>query len=125
MGFFSWKTADTQEPIRNVYSGSPRRTVYMLQPGGKPPIEEKGYEGYGVFGGVDAYEWLARKNLPKDEVKRLKALGGEELRHRGISLECDERLREALKFPLKFSFDVEARYEKLPTSEVDPDQGCF
>ena len=124
MGCFSWKTADTQEPIRNVYSGSPRRTVYMLQPG-RPPIKEEDYEGYGVFGGVDAYEWLARKNLPKAEVKSLKALGGEELRHRGISLECDERFREGLKYPLKFSFNGEARYDKLPASEADPDQGYF
>ncbi len=61
MGFFSWKTADTDESIMNCY-GSDCRTVYLLQPDGDH-IQEKAYPGYGVFGGVDAYEWLAEKNL--------------------------------------------------------------
>ena len=65
MGFFSFNTCDTDESVPNEFvshknSGKP---VYMLQPNGDKPIEEKSYEGYGVIGGVDVYEWLARKNI--------------------------------------------------------------
>lgn len=63
MGFFSWKTADDNQSIANVHSGRPIKTVYLIQPNGEPPIEERAYQGYGVFGGVDAYEWLAKKNF--------------------------------------------------------------
>lgn len=70
MGFFSWKTADTRSTIWNRHAyeqGGPRhRTVYMLSPDGAAPIEEPAYEGYGVFGGVDAFAHLARMNLPAE-----------------------------------------------------------
>lgn len=63
MGFFSSLTADTKESIANVHAGgSP--TVYMLQPNGAAPIAEPEYDGYGVWGGVDQYEWLADMNAP-------------------------------------------------------------
>jgi len=64
MGFFSWLTADTKEPVANVHSRHPngKRTPYLLQPNGKPPIGGTPYEGYGEIGGVDAYEWLAQIN---------------------------------------------------------------
>ena len=42
------------------------RVVYLLQPGGKPPIEELSYEGYGEFGGVDAHVWLSTKNISSE-----------------------------------------------------------
>lgn len=61
MGYFSWLTADCRTSI----SCNPKRktqTVYLLQPGGKPPIAEADYAGYGEFGGIDAFEWLAEVN---------------------------------------------------------------
>ena len=63
MGFFSWKTSDTGESIANCYSSRPTRPVYLLQPHGNAPICEPNYQGYGVFGGVNAYEWLAEMNF--------------------------------------------------------------
>ena len=66
MGFYSFLTADTMESIPVVASQRPMRTVYLLQPDGMPPIAEHAYEGRGVFGGVECYEWVARMNLPKD-----------------------------------------------------------
>lgn len=85
MGYFSWKTADTQESIPNCDSSRLCRTVYLLQPSGKPSIEEPSYEGYGEFGGVDAYVWLAENNLP---VQALAAMtSDDELRDAGIALE--------------------------------------
>ena len=57
MGYFSWLTADTEESIR--VGGK----AYLLQPD-KPPIFEESYNGYGDFGGIDAYSWLADTNYP-------------------------------------------------------------
>ena len=84
MGFFSWLTADTEESIRNIHAGD-CRTVYLLQPGTKPNIEELMYGGYGIFGGVDAYEWLAEMNMDKDTLKQIKDT--DKLREYGIELE--------------------------------------
>jgi len=123
MGFFSWKTADTKRPINNVYSKRPhKRTVYLLQPDSKPSIAENDYEGYGNFGGVDAYAWLARMNLGIDGPD-------DEIRGAGISLQFKNDPSGAdmthIKYPLKFSFSKHAVYEDLPASEADPNQGYF
>ena len=75
MGFFSWNTADTNESIMNVYSNSGARTVYLLHPSGKEHnISEDAYEGYGEFGGVDAYEFLAILNIDSDILDKAKSL---------------------------------------------------
>lgn len=88
MGFFSWKTSDTQEAIRHIHSGD-CCTVYLLQPNGKP-IKEAMYEGYGEFGGVDAYTWLAKMNLSQESLARF---DDDELRTAGISLAHGHLLR--------------------------------
>jgi hypothetical protein len=89
MGFFSWKTADTDESIPNSSSSRFRkgRPVYLLQPFGKPPLQEDCYEGYGVFGGKDALEWLAENNLSQQELQELRARGDEAVRGAGIMLD--------------------------------------
>jgi len=73
MGFFSWKTSDTNRSIANVYSGRSVFVVYMITRDGKH-WEEDAYEGYGIFGGKDYYELLAEIN-------------GMKTREEGISLE--------------------------------------
>jgi len=73
MGFFSWDTADTKDSIMNIHSGAENEVVYLVQPKGKN-IEETEYEGYGEFGGVDAYEWLAEHNISKEILARAEAL---------------------------------------------------
>ena len=63
MGFFSWKTQDTDKSIANRYSGRPTFTVYMVNPLNTDEYyKEDNYEGYGVFGGKDYYELLAEIN---------------------------------------------------------------
>ena len=125
MGFFSWKTADTKESIRNIYTGQ-HRTVYLLQPNGKPPIEEPAYDGYGRFGGIDAYAWLAAQNLDVDSDDT-----DDELRGLGIDLafatakERRQMLNGRKYVPLKFSFDKNVKYEDLPASKSCPKQGYF
>ena len=61
MGFFSWKTQDTNKSIANVHSHKPTFTVYMVDDNDNE-WEEKEYDGYGVFGGKDYYELLAEMN---------------------------------------------------------------
>jgi hypothetical protein len=61
MGFFSYKTQDTNETIWNTYSDKETFTVFLVEPNGNR-YEEVNYEGYGVFGGVDIYELVARLN---------------------------------------------------------------
>jgi hypothetical protein len=125
MGFFSWKTADTDETIANIFSGheNAERTVYLLQPNGEPSICEDEYEGYGVFGGVDVFEWLAEHNLEPEEVASLKQQGGEVLRDAGIDLAF--KPTRPVNFPLKFSFNEDAVYEECDASVDCPDQGYF
>lgn len=67
MGYFSWLTADTLESIPVAgcdHPDHPSREVWLLQPNGECAIHEPSYQGYGVFGGIDAYQWLALHNLP-------------------------------------------------------------
>lgn len=62
MGFFSWKTSDSDKSIANN-SQDVREvfTVYVITPDGKIFIE-KDYEGYGVFGGKDIYTLIGELN---------------------------------------------------------------
>ena len=61
MGFFSWKTNDTNKSIANTYSNRPTFTVYMHDNKGNT-YKEDNYEGYGVFGDKDFYVLLAEMN---------------------------------------------------------------
>lgn len=123
MGFFSWKTADTSESIANISSGKHKGvSVYLLSPDGNH-IAERAYQGYGRFGGVDAYAWLAKQNLGSD-VEHLCLYDDEnELRTLGIELQYEAHSRISL--PLKFSFDQDAIYDELPESDDCPHQGFF
>ena len=61
MGFFSWKTQDTDRSIANNYSTRKTFTVVMIDNKGNKWVEQS-YEGYGIFGGKDYYELLAEMN---------------------------------------------------------------
>ena len=61
MGFFSWKTQDTDKSIANEYSNRKTFRVQMMDNKGNVFTEDS-YEGYGVFGGKDFYELLAEMN---------------------------------------------------------------
>ncbi|QIR16345.1 hypothetical protein [Shewanella aestuarii] len=124
MGFFSFKTCDSKESIANIHSNHPNagRTVYLLQPNGERPIQETAYQGYGDFGHVDAYAWLAKFNAT--DVEHLDLVkDAETLRHIGIAMTFEEP--EKIKYPLKFSFNEKAVYELLAASEDCEYQGYF
>ena len=65
MGFFSWKTQDTNKSIANVHSGRSVVRVTMTDNKGNKWVEDS-YEGYGVFGGKDYYQLLAEMNSPEN-----------------------------------------------------------
>jgi hypothetical protein len=68
MGFFSWKTQDTDRSIANKHSGRLTFPVYMIDDKGNEWYEPD-YDGYGTFGGKDYYELLAEMNgLPSDRM---------------------------------------------------------
>jgi|SRR6056300_483285 hypothetical protein len=100
MGFFSWKTLDTDRSIANVYSKRNTFTVYMHDDKGNRWREDE-YQGYGVFGGKDYYELLAEMNgVTCDYV-------GEEytdyMRDKGIDIAFDDNpsgcYKEGVRYP--------------------------
>jgi len=123
MGYFSFKTADTGETIWNMHSAQSRdgtRTVFLLQPDGQPPLREESYNGYGDFGGVDAFVWLGRNNLPADVVAEMSE---DHLRTAGHGLFFGNGSTAPVERPLKFSFDENAVYEDLGASPMCDSQG--
>ena len=169
MGMFSWKTSDTKESIANIHSSRTVRPVFLLQPGGLPSIRETAYQGYGKFGGIDAYAWLAEQNFGdasliaaainadcghyhEDDkaiylcnmhisaVEFIKVVPGvskpvvmfENYRSvlsdgttptSNIEKGLWTKKQLTLPYPLKFSFNSNARYEDLPPAESCEFQG--
>ena len=85
MGFFSWKTQDTDRSIANNSSIRGTFSVTMIDDNGNRWIEHD-YEGYGEFGGKDYYELLSEMN------------GGPTSRTAGINMAFGEKASE-LKYP--------------------------
>ena len=101
MGFFSWKTQDTDRSIANVDSINNTFTVYLIDDKGNT-WKERDYEGYGVFGGKDYYELLAEMN----GVEMDKSLGNyytQSMRSEGIRLafkdESSGERAKGIKYP--------------------------
>lgn len=111
MGFFSWKTMDTNRSISNQFSDHSTFPVVMIDNKGNKWLEND-YEGYGVFGGKDYYELLAQMN-------------GKTTREEGIDLEFHSQEFDVI-FPnlveLESSYDWKWIDEK---PENCPDQGYF
>jgi hypothetical protein len=82
MGFFSWKTQDTDKSIANRHSIMPVFTVHMIDDKGNVWTEYN-YNGYGMFDGKDFYELVAEMNGyqvnedadPDQEYEKLRSKG--------------------------------------------------
>ena len=73
MGFFSFKTQDTNRSIANRYSNRKTFKVHMHDHMGNVYTEDN-YEGYGDFGGMDYYNLMASMNGMKDRHEAITAL---------------------------------------------------
>lgn len=65
MGYFYWMTADTEQAIELSSSSNKqaRKSFYLLQPNGVPPLEMSVLEKDVEVGIETAYSWLAKTNL--------------------------------------------------------------
>ena len=118
MGFFSWKTADTDESIPNKYSGVRKIfTVYVLCPNGTI-IKEENYDGYGRFGGNDIYELIAHWNCPEQCTGIL-----ETDRILGINLYYNNV--GGVKYPIKIVRNPNLKYKEVGPSPDCEFQGYF
>ena len=91
MGFFSWKTSDTQKSISNSYSCRGTFPVYMITEDGQVFLEEE-YEGYGQFGGKSVYALIEEMNNVKDGINLTfltLITNGERTYKRGTTSDCD------------------------------------
>ena len=119
MGFFSWKTCDTDQSIANHYSSRPTFTVHMITPDGRV-FTEPNYEGYGVFGGKDYYELLAELNgLPTDRDRAIDFAFNDNPSGENTPGVVYPKLVEVLED------DVVAQYKSLPNPESCEAQGYF
>jgi hypothetical protein len=120
MGFFSWKTADTNESIANTHAQHELAgaTVYLIQPDGQQAIMEPGYEGYGEFGGVDAYEWLALQNFDKDILDKAKEV---EDGLRSLAISCVHgSYFEDIETGKKFAYNLAEFFD-----DIEPFRGTY
>ena len=117
MGYFSWKTADTQRSISNRDSIRGAFTVYLLCPNGEK-IREDNYDGYGRFGGHDVYALLAKWNAPERLTGNVNVD-----RLTGIDLAYLDKAN--LKYEIKIVEDVNLSYDDVSASENCPAQGFF
>ena len=119
MGFYSWRTCDTQRSISNNKSTRGTFPVYLITPDNEK-ILETSYNGYGIFGGQDVYALLARWNVPE------KCTGiDEEDRLIGIDIGCESEDMLKLKYPLKFAEEPNYQYDDLPPAFKCEYQGYF
>jgi hypothetical protein len=88
MGFFSWKTQDTNKSISNQWSIRGTFKVYMLDDKGNV-WEEYDYDGLGVFEGKDYYELLAEMN----------GLGSDRIEGINLASKYDFKSHKDIKYP--------------------------
>ena len=67
MGYFSFHTNDTKEPIWNSCSGKGTKTVFLIDNKGNQ-WQEDNYEGYGEFGGMRFIDLFIKMNKHNDVV---------------------------------------------------------
>lgn len=127
MGQFSWIKSDDNQPIYETEGH--QSTVYMLSPDGNH-LREDAYEGYGVFGGKDAFVFWMEQNLPElcegktqDEIRDLFFNHEDNL----FDITSAQELGATFeKYPFALKFTSEPMdYSLAENSKSDPDQGWF
>lgn len=122
MGCFSWFTQDKSH--KRIVIGNVKKPIYMIGEVNGQRIthtEENHYDGYGVFGGKDYYEFMAEMNG-----KTIADFDGdrEKLRYAGIEMAFDgDPYGMSTKWKHPTLTLVEGDYHDGDAPESDPDQG--
>jgi len=125
VGFFSWECAVSNEDIMNQYSQRGATQCVLVCPDDSV-IEEDFYEGYGVFGGRDAYALLAKWNDPNlEDDPVMEGQDDEDYRDQGINIAFGDA---PIEYPLKFvakDYYTGQKYNDLPASKDAEGQGFW
>lgn len=121
MGQFSWLCSVCGEQILNNSKHEDHNQAILVTPKGKHI--EPDYEGYGVFGGVDAFTWLACEFNNEDVINE-DHKDNEEMRQFGIRLEHSElvTVNKGIRLVHRCCYEGQG-YDELANSENDPNQG--
>ena len=123
MGFFSWKTSDTDESISNVHSYLGALPVKLLSPAGVL-VKCRGYDGYGKFRGVNSDNNVVEYDfyqLVHELTDGLEIGSGD--RETGINYAFDKE-KSCIK-PKLVSIDYEGDYDSVADSPDCEFQGYF
>ncbi|WP_285905139.1 hypothetical protein [Pseudodesulfovibrio pelocollis] len=126
MGFFSWKTSDTGQSISNKHSSRGALEVWMYLPDGRI-IHEPSYDGYGVFGGIDVYEFIAVHNglgAGDCSTNAVRAAAIAKLYEISPDGEFAEAEKAGIRCP-KFARTPDSCWMALRFPRVCPEQGFF
>ena len=123
MGFFSWKTSDTNRSISNTYSVRGTFRVIMLMPNGDKFVEED-YEGYGIFGGIDFYEAVYELNKDNPKFEHITSRDWEN-RSKGIYMLAHYEPNKEFAISPRFVEDESLNWEDVEDSKTCPSQGYF
>jgi hypothetical protein len=124
MGFFSWECAVSKEDIMNEHTKQGATPCVLVCPDDSI-IEENNYNGYGVFGGRDAYSLLAIWNDPK---LKNDPENDKKYRDQGINMAFKKHKKQGLEFPLKFvlkKYYTGQKYSELAPSDLADGQGFW
>ena len=121
MGMFSWECAVSGEDIMNEYSDAGATPCVLVCPDDSV-IEEDKYNGYGIFGGQDAYSLLAQWNDPELHDDPVLEVGD---RDKGIDIAYGDKPYDyPLKFVLKKHYTGQ-KYSELKASDNAEGQGMW
>ena len=109
MGFFSWQCAVCDKSIMNRYTDRPPKECAAVMVTPDAAHHEPSYEGYGDFGGVDAYGWV-----------------GDGDRDKGINTALGEDCPPDREIKIVHEHCYTGQqYADLPKSKDCPNQGYF
>ena len=148
MGQFSWMYCDTNNKKQMLDDVEVESFLLIPSPFVEEykvdAIYESCYDGYGNFGKYDVYEEVAKWNkefIPQivaemkernsireaDAENLMKYYEGKEinvpLRYLGIAIACYDEDNSKLPYPIKISSTPWVKYEDMPFSMSDPNQG--
>ncbi len=123
MGFFSWKTSDTNRSITNVHSSKGAFKVIMLMPNGDKCIETA-YEGYGIFGGIDFYDAVYELNKDNPKFEHIMSQGWEN-RFKGIMMLSHNEPNREFAIAPRFVEDGSLNWADVKDSKNCESQGYF